>query len=136
MRTPLSILLAFTTVLAFTATAAAKVPGPPKPTNQSCDGVDYDDRTQAAFNRAGVVFQPRGDIFKIWDNRRDNRRVGVWFNYGGVGDRWKLVGTVSDGGQGSVVRNLSERSRNICFAIVTGDRDHFQSPTVRYTTRP
>jgi hypothetical protein len=115
-----------------TPASAAKVPGPPKPTNQSCDGVDYDDRTQAAFNRAGVVFQPRGDTFKIWDNRR----VAVWFNYGGVADKWKFVGTVSDGGQGPVVRNLSERYRNICFVIVTGDRDHFQSPTVRYTTRP
>ncbi len=116
--------------------AAAKIPGPPKPTGQSCDDVDYADRTQTFRNRAGVVFVPRGDTFKVWDNRRDNRLVSVWFNYDGVADKWKYVGTPSDGGQGPIVRNVSERYRNICFAIVTGDRDYRQSPIVRYTTRP
>jgi hypothetical protein len=82
------------------------------------------------------VFQPRGDVFKVWDNRRDNRLVSVWFNYEGVADEWKYVGTPSDGGQGPIVRNVAERFGNICFAIVTGDRDFRQSPIVRYATKP
>jgi hypothetical protein len=68
----------------------------------------------------------------VWDNRL----VSVWFNYAGAADKWKYVGTPSDGGQGPIVRNVDERYRNICFAIVTGDRDFRQSPIVRYTTRP
>ena len=137
-RNHLGAAAAVLAVLATTSAPAAarEIPGPPKPTGQSCDDVDYDDRTQATYNRAGVVFQPRGDIFKVWDNRRDNRLVSVWFNYDGVADKWKYVGTPSDGGQGPIVRNVSERYRNICFAIVTGDRDFRQSPIVRYTTRP
>ena len=88
--------------LALAAAAPAQAqrpPGPPKPTNQSCAGVDYEDRTQAYRNRAGVVFQPRGDVFKVWDNRRDNRLVSVWFNYGGVADKWKYVGTPATAGR-------------------------------------
>jgi hypothetical protein len=133
----IAVLVAAAMALAATpALASQKIPGPPKALGQNCGDVDYADRTQAYHNRAGVVFQPRGDIFKVWDNRRDNRLVSVWFNYAGVADKWKYVGTPSDGGQGPIVRNVRERYRNICFAIVTGDRDYRQSPIVRYTTRP
>jgi hypothetical protein len=128
--------VAATALTATPAVASQKIPGPPKAVGQNCDDVDYSDRTQAYHNRAGVVFQPRDDIFKVWDNRRDNRLVSVWFNYAGVSDKWKYVGTPSDGGQGPIVRNVSERYRNICFAIVTGDRDYRQSPIVGYTMRP
>jgi hypothetical protein len=118
------------------AQAAQKIPGPPRAIGQTCDDVDYSDRTRTVYNRAGVVYVPRGDIFKVWDNRRDNRLVSVWFNYSGVADKWKYVGTPSDGGQGPIIRNVDEKYKNICFAIVTGDRDFRQSPIVRYTTRP
>src|SRR3954469_21569726 len=71
--------VAATALTAPPAVAAQKIPGPPKAVGQNCDDVDYSDRTQAYHNRAGVVFQPRGDTFKVWDNRRDNRLVSVWF---------------------------------------------------------
>jgi hypothetical protein len=80
----LGTVLAATAValMATPAPAAEKIPGPPKALGQSCDDVDYSDRTQAYHNRAGVVFQPRGDTFKVWDGRL----VSFRFNYAGVAD--------------------------------------------------
>ncbi len=54
--------------------------------------VPYRDRTQAPHNAAGLIFVPRGDKFRVWDNKRDNYLVDVWFNYAGVKDKWKWVG--------------------------------------------
>ena len=116
------------------SSAAAK---PASPTARAaaatCADVPYRDRTQAPQNRAGVIFVPLGDVFRIWDNQRDQQRVTVWFNYAGVDDAWKRVRSPSDGGQEDVTRNVSERYKYICFQVTTNQGS---SPIVRYRTRP
>jgi hypothetical protein len=87
-------------------------------------------------NIAGVVFRPAGDVFHVWDNKRDNHLVHVRFNYAGVNDAWKHVVTPSDGGQQAVTRNVSERYRYICFQVRVDAPHYLDSPIVRYTTRP
>ena len=70
----------------------------------------YSRSTQAPPNNgAGVVFRPNGDTFHVWDNDRDNKLIHIYFNYAGVTDKWRYVGTPSDGGQGPIKRNVSER---------------------------
>ena len=103
-----------------------------------CGQVPYSERTQAKAadgrpNAAGVVFQPEGDVFKVWDNLDDGKRVAVYFNYAGVADKWKFVLSPVDGHGTSVIRNLRERYRHVCFGVWTHGPD---SPIVRYTTRP
>jgi hypothetical protein len=105
---------------------------------RSCRRVPYSERTQAKAddgrpNAAGVVFQPEGDKFKVWDNLDDGKPVSVYFNYAGVADKWKFVISPVDGRATSVIRNLNERYRHICFQVRTWGPD---SPIVRYTTRP
>jgi hypothetical protein len=102
---------------------------------QTCGERPYRDRTQAPRNAAGLIFVPRGDVFRVWDNARDNHLVRIWFNYGGVADKWKYVGAPSDGGQGPIVRNVSEKYRYICFYVHTDSPRWGDSPVVRYTTR-
>jgi hypothetical protein len=138
-------------VTGLTAAAFAATPAPAGPPHSpvpsqvpeavskpKCADVEYSDRTQAADpdgrpNAAGVIFRPRGDVFRIWDNEPDGHVVGVWFNYAGVADKWKPVKSPADGRQRDSVRNVSERYSRICFVVVTHDS---QSPIVRYTTRP
>ena len=115
-------------------------PAPAKQTNvratiakNKCSQAQYSDRTQAPNNAAGIVFNPRGDKFHIWDNQRDNHTVAAWFNYNGVNDKWKYIKSPDDGGQRVTTRNLDERYSQICFVVVTHNG---QSPIVRYTTRP
>jgi hypothetical protein len=108
------------------------------PARKSCSQVPYRERTQARAadgrpNAAGVVFQPKGDRFKVWDNLDDGKPVDVYFNYAGVADKWKFVISPVDGGSASVIRNVSERYKRICFQVRTWGPD---SPIVRYTTRP
>jgi hypothetical protein len=99
--------------------------------------VPYADRTRGEpDNPAGVVFNPRGDTFHVWDNLRDNHLVHVRFNYAGVNDKWKHVVTPSDGGQQQVTRNVDERYRAICFQVVIDNPRYFSSEVVRFTTRP
>ena len=105
---------------------------------KSCNQVPYSERTQARAadgrpNAAGVVFQPEGDRFKVWDNLDDGKPVDVYFNYAGVADKWKFVISPVDGHSTSVIRNLKERYKHICFQVRTWGPD---SPVVRYTTRP
>jgi hypothetical protein len=102
----------------------------------SCGEVNYSDRTQAPPNAAGLIFVPKGDKFRIWDNDRDDKLVRIWFNYAGVKDKWKYVGAPSDGGQGTIIRNVSERYKEICFYVATDSAKYIDSPIVRYTTRP
>jgi hypothetical protein len=106
--------------------------------NQNCSQVPYSERTQAKAadgrpNAAGVVFQPEGDVFKVWDNLHDGKRVAAYFNYAGVADKWKFVLSPVDGHGTSVIRNLDERYKHICFGVWTHGPD---SPIVRYATRP
>jgi|1186.fasta_scaffold196353_2 hypothetical protein len=101
---------------------------------KTCGQVPYSDRTQAGPNNAaGLIFQPRRDVFRVWDNKRDNYLVRIYFNYAGVKDRWHYVGAPSDGGQGPIIRNVKEH-RQICFQVRT-DSPHFRnSPVVRFRT--
>ena len=141
----LSRSLVLTGVVAVTsvalAPAAAGMPSakPVAKAKQSCSAMPYRDRTRAEpDNPAGVVFRPDGDIFHVWDNKRDNALVTVRFNYAGVDDKWKHVVTPSDGGQQAVTRNVSERYREICFQVLVEEdkTPFFNSPIVRYRTRP
>ena len=139
----LSRSLVLTGVVAVTsvalAPAAAGMPSakPVAKAKQSCSAMPYRDRTRAEpDNPAGVVFRPDGDIFHVWDNKRDNALVTVRFNYAGVDDKWKHVVTPSDGGQQAVTRNVSERYREICFQVRTDRKAYLDSPIVRFTTRP
>jgi hypothetical protein len=129
-------------VLAVTSAPAAAGMPSAKPTAKAkptCGDMPYRDRTRAEpDNPAGVVFRPDGDIFHVWDNKRDNALVTVRFNYAGVADKWKHVVTPSDGGQQAVRRNVSERYRQICFQVLVEEdkTPFFNSRIVRYTTRP
>ena len=100
---------------------------------KSCGDMPFRDRTQAPHNAAGLIFVPHGDVFRIWDNKRDNYLVRIWFNYAGVKDKWKYVGAPSDGGQGPIIRNVREH-RQICFYVSTDSPKFGNSPIVRYRT--
>jgi hypothetical protein len=93
------------------AEATASAAGP------TCSQVRYSDRVQAKRNAAGVIFVRNGDVWRLWDNQRDHWRVRVEYNYAGVDDAWKTAAEHSDGGQGPVVHNVSERFRYICFRL-------------------
>jgi hypothetical protein len=123
-------------IAASPASSAARPPMPAKAAALTCDEVNYSDRTQAPPNAAGVIFEPKGDVLRVWDNDRDNKLVKIWFNYAGVNDKWKYVGAPSDGGQGPIVRNVAEKYKEICFYIATDSPKYIDSPIVRYTTRP
>ena len=118
-------------------TSAMPSSAPKARAGASCAAMPYSDRTQAPPNNgAGVVFRPNGDTFHVWDNDRDRKLIHIYFNYAGVADKWKYVGTPSDGGQGPIKRNVSERYKQICFYIVTESKKYRNSPIVRYTTLP
>jgi hypothetical protein len=124
---------------AATPASAKQIDGPAASASRhiaTCEQMPYQDRTQVRGNAAGVVFVPKYDNFKIWDNDRDGYDVHVWFNYAGVKDFWKPVPDVDDGGQGPKLRELSERFKEICFYIETDSDEYPNSPIVRYTTRP
>ena len=116
--------------------ATAAFAAPAASAKESCGDMPYSDRVQVRGNAAGVVFNPNGDKFHIWDNDRDGYDVEVWFNYAGVDDFWKPVPQVTDGGQGVKTRNVSERFKQICFRIETDSDDYPDSPIVRYRTAP
>jgi hypothetical protein len=131
----IATLAAIVAAAAFTAgpSSAKPVAAPAALAKQSCAQAQYRDRSQAPSNAAGIVFNPKGDSFQIWDNQRDNHLVAAWFNYAGVKDKWKPIKSPDDGGQRTTVRNLDERFSQICFVVVTHNN---QSPIVRFTTRP
>jgi hypothetical protein len=86
-----------------------------------------------------VVFRPLGspdDKFDTWDNVRDKHAVWVRFNYAGVNDKRKTVPTITDGAQGRVDRDVSERHKAIYSQITTDSPKYPDSPIVRCTTRP
>jgi hypothetical protein len=122
-------LLVVAAALSTATTASAK---------KTCGQVPYSERTQARApdgrpNAAGVVFEPEGDRFKVWDNVADGHEVELYFNYAGIKDRWKFIFAPLDGHNDWVIRNLNERYKHICFQVRTVGPD---SPVVRYTTRP
>jgi hypothetical protein len=100
---------------------------------KTCSQVPYSDRTQAPHNAAGLIFGPHGDVFRVWDNKRDNYLVRIYFNYAGVNDKWHFVGAPSDGGQGPIIRNVKEH-RQICFQVRTDSPKFKDSPVVRFRT--
>jgi hypothetical protein len=140
-RTRLAAIVAvagFVLGIALTPASAGAMPGAPTASAaaKSCGAMPYRDRTQAPSNAAGLIFQPRGDKWRIWDNVRDNHLVRIYFNYAGVKDKWKYVGAPSDGGQGPIIRNVAEKYKQICFYVHTDSPKYGDSPIVRYTTRP
>ena len=123
--------------LALAATAPSAAAMPAERAKPSCGDMPYQSWTRAdPDNNAGLVFRPDGDVFHVWDNKRDDKLVHVRFNYAGVDDAWKHVVTPSDGGQQAVTRNVSERYREICFQVRTDRKAYLDSPIVRFTTRP
>jgi hypothetical protein len=131
----IALVAAIVAAAAFTAgpSSAKPLAAPAALAKHSCAQAQYSDRSQAPSNAAGVVFNPKGDSFHIWDNQRDNYVVAAWFNYSGVKDKWKPITSPDDGGQRTTVRNLDERFKEICFVVVTHNS---HSPIVRFTTRP
>ncbi|HWM12333.1 MAG TPA: hypothetical protein VNO82_23435 [Solirubrobacteraceae bacterium] len=83
----------------------------------TCGQTKYGDRVQADNNAAGAVFVRKGDKWKLWDNQRDEWLVRVEYNYAGVDDAWKKAAMHADGGQGTVVHNVSERYKYLCFRL-------------------
>src|SRR5215207_4500434 len=106
--------------------AASAAAGP------SCSQVPYSNRLQAPRNAAGVIFVRKGDVWRLWDNQRDEWLVRVEYNYAGVDDEWKTAAMHSDGGQGAVHHNVSERYKYLCFRLYS-PRFGYTS-AVRYRT--
>ncbi|NSC19772.1 hypothetical protein FM076_00440 [Streptomyces albus subsp. chlorinus] len=96
---------------------------------QAAAAVPYRDWTQAPGNAAGVVFDPCGDDWRLWDNVNDGLSASARFNYKGVKDRWKTVMFVKDG-YGHASRNVSEKY-HIYFQVRSPYGD---SPIVEYRT--
>jgi hypothetical protein len=118
-RTAAGVAAGLIVTAAFTAIPAAAQPVDAKAVaaKPSCYEVPYTNRLQAENNAAGVIFQRKGDIWKLWDNQRDDWLVRVEYNYAGVDDEWKIAAMHSDGGQGAVPHNVSERFDYLCFRL-------------------
>jgi hypothetical protein len=97
--------------------AAAALTASPAQAAKTCGQTKYGDRVQADDNAAGAIFVRKGDKWKLWDNQRDEWLVRVEYNYAGVDDEWKTAAMHADGGQGTVVHNVSERYRYLCFRL-------------------
>jgi hypothetical protein len=94
----------------------------------------YADRTQTQHNYAGVVFNPDGDCFTIYDNVENSKRVRVSWNYVGINDRVKKL--YSSGWRTIRCPSVSEQY-NIKFRVSGHDKSGFilyPSPIVWYTT--
>jgi hypothetical protein len=94
----------------------------------------YADRTQTQHNLAGVVFNPNGDCFTIYDNVDNSKRVRVSWNYVGIADRVKKL--YSSGWRTKRCPSISERY-SIKFRVSGHDKSGFilyPSPIVWYTT--
>ena len=94
----------------------------------------YADRTQTQHNYAGVVFNPDGDCFTIYDNVENSKRVRVSWNYVGINDRVKKL--YSSGWRTTRCPSISERY-SIKFRVSGHDKSGFilyPSPIVWYTT--
>lgn len=96
---------------------------------QSAAAVAYRNWTQAPNNAAGVVFEPCGDVWKLWDNVRDGKVATAVFNYKGVSDHWKAAIQVQDG-YATAQRNVYEKY-HIYFKVITR---YGNSPIVEYKT--
>ncbi|MGW5733151.1 MULTISPECIES: hypothetical protein [Streptomyces] len=60
-------------------------------------------------NEAGVSYHSGSDIFEIWDNNPDNKRVYAKWNYKGIDDPWTTYGAPVDYPTGYTVdRDLVE----------------------------
>lgn len=94
----------------------------------------YSDRTQTQHNYAGVVFNPNGDCFTIYDNVNNSKRVRVSWNYVGINDSVKKL--YSRGWRSVRCPTISERY-HIKFRVSGHDKSGYilyPSPIVWYTT--
>jgi hypothetical protein len=94
----------------------------------------YADRTATQHNYAGVVFNPNGDCFTIYDNVDNSKRVRVSWNYVGINDPVKTL--YSSGWRSKRCPSISERY-NIKFRVSGHDKSGYilyPSPIVWYTT--
>lgn len=114
LRHILSIVIATAaSALAVTSSGSAKPP--------PIDGpFTHQNWARAPQNAAGVVFQPYGDDFEIWDNVRDGKSVTVWYKYL-LSSRWHKI--VSHVHVGTYRRNMRERPQNVAFVIDGHDRN-------------
>lgn len=92
------------------------------------------DRTQAPGNVAGVIFQPLGVCFEVWDNVKNGIKVRVCWNYVGIDDRVKKVFSVGRHSRRCV--DMKEFPRWIYFRISGLDPNGRlqKSPIVKYRT--
>jgi hypothetical protein len=100
----------------------------------SASAQSYSDRTQTQHNYAGVVFNPNGDCFTIYDNVENAKRVRVSWNYVGINDAVKKL--YSSGSRTKRCPSISERY-SIKFRVSGHDKSGFilyPSPIVWYTT--
>jgi hypothetical protein len=116
-------LAVLTAALAMTAIATA-----------SASAQSYADRTQTQHNLAGVVFNPNGDCFTIYDNVDNSKRVRVSWNYVGIKDDVKKL--YSSGWRTVRCPSVSEKYP-IKFRVSGHDKSGYilyPSPIVWYTT--
>ena len=100
----------------------------------SASAQSYADRTQTQHNYAGVVYNPNGDCFTIYDNVNNSKRVRVSWNYVGINDAVKKL--YSRGWRSYRCPSISERY-NIKFRVSGHDKSGYilyPSPIVFYTT--
>jgi hypothetical protein len=122
-RRTLHTLAALAAMLAVATVAAA-----------AASAQSYADRTQTQHNYAGVVFNPAGDCFTIYDNVNNSKRVRVSWNYVGIKDRVKKL--YSSGWRTVRCPHVSEKY-SIKFRVSGHDKSGFilyPSPIVWYTT--
>jgi hypothetical protein len=95
--------------------------------------VAYSNSAQAPDNAAGVVFHPRGDLFEIWDNRKDGIPVQVWYRYANRSDWHRIVSHVH---YHAYRRDMKEYPYQVVFLIDGHDnRGKFvRSAPSRYRT--
>ena len=119
------ILLTIAAIVALAVSAIA---------TSSASAQSYADRTQTQHNYAGVVFNPDGDCFTIYDNVDNSKRVRVSWNYVGIGDKVKKI--YSSGWRTVRCPSVSERY-SIKFRVSGHDKSGYilyPSPIVWYTT--
>ena len=125
-------------VSALAPAAVTTAPAMAQPLKCKSKDIRVADRVQAGGNRSGVVFDnsagghARYESFQIFDNYAwDFRTISVEWNYAGVRDAWKLVGSPPNGGS-ETFRVRMREGRSVCFRIVRSGIS--QSDTVRHRT--
>ncbi|MQY06928.1 hypothetical protein [Actinomadura macrotermitis] len=117
-----------------TSAAVALVAGTVPPAEAA---VPYRNWVQASHNKAGVIFYPEGDSFRIWNNMRSDGPetlpivAHAEWNYVGVKDKWHSIGNVFEQSNAVYSRNLSEK-RQIYFRVCYFAPRQECSSTVRF----